>query len=310
MTWGRATMPDGLPYLPNYEQAVRLYENTKPFKKGSTHEGERPLGTNRKYDRVRITHINNGVDVPYIGITHYKTTIARIFADGEMWFDSGSYDSISTFQILCEVFGGERFVRKHCRTYYAYKKDTEQAMFYSISGGLAVNADRTVKHPESVVRDTYAKLDRKALNKVRAEYAEFLAYARTITSLSRGGRGVTTEIFGNGGLSDALTINKHAHAYRRERFMRGIAGFFIELNEAKALTDEVQRHTAYLRLVEMLSLSAGYANSGNAQMNHTTREVEWKVTPEMVAKFFTEMLKLNRASEMFNVCLEIGRAHV
>ena len=43
------------------------------------------------------------------------------------------------------------------------------------------------------------------------------------------------------------------------------------------------------------------------QMNHTTREVEWSATPEMVAKFFTEMLKLNRASEMFNVCLaELG----
>ena len=107
-------MADNIPRLNTYQEALIHFNAVKPFGKGAS-KGLKPLGLNRRYDRTQIrmgTHVHEQeTETQYIRedrpiiIKQYETDIAIYHSHGGFTFSMGGYDTISTVQILQELFG-------------------------------------------------------------------------------------------------------------------------------------------------------------------------------------------------------------
>ena len=92
MRYIRNQLPDNLPWLPNYERAVKYHDAVSPFARGRN-IGVKPLGTNRRYIRFQISQrTNDGA----ILIKHYDTYILQYNPDNSLLIDSGQNDTVST----------------------------------------------------------------------------------------------------------------------------------------------------------------------------------------------------------------------
>ena len=173
----RNQLPDRLPQLPEYQSALAYCNAVKPFARGNN-IGDKPLGANRKYSRFQIRVDAERDDVV---VKHYSTDILTYLNDGSLLIDSGHNDTISTCQALQELLGSSYFVRKKGKVYY---KD-RNGHFFRTSGGLRINADKTVS--ETQPPEKYYKLNLKRFRDLKAKYKFFLNYAKQMNTLTQGG---------------------------------------------------------------------------------------------------------------------------
>jgi hypothetical protein len=295
-------MADNIPELKTYREAEIHYEAVKPFSKGAS-KGKKPLGYNRRYDRVQIRKAYTEEDgLGKFIIKHYHTDIATYKEDGSFVFATGGYDSASTTQILQELFGLEKFGRRKGKAYYF----DGIGHAYRFTHGLRVYADGHVDADSAYMESRHA-LDKNKFKEIKAKYQIFTDYAKMVTTMTQGGEAHATKI-ARGGYEDSrgysarnvrhmlscdqgpIHFNKKKHAELR-------AEFFNELDCAIEIADETQRMEAMMPLVEFVSFSA--TTDYSTRMENNDIRYTWKMDNKRLIYFFNEVLKFHYAKEVF-----------
>ena len=293
----RASMPDDLPRLANYNEARLWYSAVKPFAKGRK-VGEKPLGRNRRYDRAIISR---EAESGAIVITHYNTPILKFYENGAMDLQTGGYDSISTVQILQEVLGPKNFLRRRTKAYYV-DTTTGSQRFYRFSNTLSLNADRSV-NLATTTTEYYHLLNKQKYKEVQKRYADFMEYAISVNSLTKGGKATTREVI--------LRETKiSAHYYLRSaQHVLSSDSRSIEWNKSAQLDI---RELFFNKLVEAngdiekwyplvlhLSFSCATNMSSTYGDDMLDRTHEWETDTKRMKNFFNTILKYHHASEVF-----------
>jgi hypothetical protein len=300
MSYVRNYMPDALPFLPTYGEASLWFDAVKPFSKGRK-KGEKPLGRNRRYDRVVIER-NDTLPTKPVLITHYNTIIAKYHNDGTMQFQTGGYDSVSTTQILQEVLGQEKFTRQRCKAYF---KDTN-GKCYRITNGLTVNADSVVDtsnlKPESV-----RVVNRDKFKAIKAGYKPFMDYAKQVNALTKGGIAWASDLCVKGehvyyarSSDQILTTDTNRIGWRKDDQIELRIKFFEKVRLAMLQQTEAERMEAMYPLVEFLSFSAAVSCAVAASRGtDDERQYKWETDNKRLQSFFNELLKFHHAHDVF-----------
>ena len=292
-------MADRIPQLLTYREAMIHHDATKPFSKGVS-VGKKPLGYNRRYDRVQI-RTETG-DIGKIVIKHYTTDIATYKEDGSFVFATGGYDSASTVQILQEMFGLEKFARRKGKAYYF----DGIGHAYRFTHGLRVYADGHVDTDSAYMESRHA-LNKDKFKEIKAKYQIFTEYAKMVTTMAQGGEAHATKIargdYKIGSYSarnprHMLSCDQGPIHYNKKQHGELRAEFFNELDSACLISDETKRMEVMLPLVEFLSFSA--STNYSTRMDGDDIRYTWKVDNKRLTYFFNEVLKFHYGEEVFN----------
>lgn len=309
----RSSLADDLPRLANYREAELWCQAVKPFSKGRS-VGKKPLGRNRKYDRLTIrascdyTTNNYTSNISYI-VKHYDTDILKYKADGSLYIHSGGYDSISTVQALQELLGPTNFVRRRLKAYY---KD-RNGHFFRIKDGLKVNADGTAD-TSTLEPEVVHLLNRPAFKAVKARYAEFLQYAVFVNTLTQGGEGTGEKLMGRFGTdkssnpsywrrssANALTIDTTQMRWYAKFQLQVRQQFFDALDAAISNSNEQERLEEFNELATFLSFSASTRITGSyIGPTNEERRYTWEVDNKRLNTFFDGLLKFRHADKVFS----------
>jgi len=291
-------MADSIPRLTTYQEALIHHNAVKPFSKGAS-EGKKPLGLNRRYDRTQIR-----TDIDKLVIKHYESDIAIYHSHGGFTFSMGGYDSISTVQILQELLGVEKFAKRNGKAYYF----DGMGRAYRIGMKLYVSSDGTVS-TEDMVNETRHTINKEGFKAVKARYAIFTDYAKMVTSLTLGGKGVGLDLCRGGYIADhyqprsakyilttdttRMNWNKKEQAYIRNEF-------FDQVNSAIQIKEEGARMEAMLPLVEFLSFSAS-TSYDQRQLPNGDVDYVWKMDNKRLSNFFNDLLKFHYQKEVLKL---------
>jgi len=302
-------MADNIPRLTTYQEALIHHNAVKPFSKGES-KGKKPLGLNRRYDRTQIridapTHdTENFRDDNPIVIKYYETDIAIYHQHGSFTFSVGSWNTISTVQILQELFGVDKFAKRNGKAYYF----DGMGHAFLIGNKLYVSADGTVS-TEDMKNETRHVVNKQAMKEMKERFAVFIDYAKMVNSLTLGGKGIGMDLCrgdytpnnyqprsGKYVLTtDTTRMNYHtkATAYIRNQF-------FDQVLDAMKIADETKRMEAMLPLVEFLSFCAStdYQSQG---LPNGDREYTWKMDNRRLAYFFFELVKFQYQKEVLTL---------
>ena len=291
----RPSMPDDIPRLPDYHSAQLWFSAVKPFSKGRK-VGEKPLGRNRRYDRVIISR---EAESNAIVITHYYTPILKYYANGAMDIQTGGYDSISTVQILQELLGQQKFLRRRTKAYYV-DTTTGSQQFYRFSDGLSLNADSTV-NLATTTTEYYHLLNKLKFKEIKAQYADFMAYAVSVNNLTKGGKARESELRIHGckpmnhyyfrSASNVLHTDSRNVFWNKTQQLELREKFFELVHAANGNME------AWYPLVQHLSFAAGSYTSWNGAQDN--REYEWETDTKRMQSFFNTILKYHHATEVF-----------
>ena len=292
----RPSMPDDIPRLTNYREAQLWFSAVKPFSKGRK-VGEKPLGRNRRYDRVMISR---EAESDAIVITHYTTPILKYYENGAMDIKTGGYDSISTVQILQELLGQQKFLRRRTKAYYV-DTTTGSQQFYRFSDGLSLNADSTV-NLATTTQEHYHLLNKLKFKEVKQRYADFMAYAVSVNNLTKGGKARESELRIHGckpmnyyyfrSASNVLHTDSRNIFWNKTQQLELREKFFELVHAANGNME------AWYPLVQHLSFAAGQSmtTGGGTQDD---REYEWETDSKRMQSFFNTILKYHHATEVF-----------
>lgn len=293
----RASMPDDLPRLANYNEARLWYSAVKPFAKGRK-AGEKPLGRNRRYDRALISR---EADSGAIVITHYNTPILKFYENGAMDLQTGGYDSISTVQILQEVLGPKNFLRRRTKAYYV-DTTTGTQRFYRFSNTLSLNADRSV-NLATTTTEYYHLLNKQKYKEVQKRYADFMEYAVSVNSLTKGGKATTNEVLLRGAKINAnyylrsaqhvLSSDSRSISWNKSAQLDIRELFFNRLVEANGNMEEWYPLVLHLSFSCATNVHSSFPDEGG------TRTHEWETDTKRMKNFFNTILKYHHASEVF-----------
>jgi len=302
-------MADNIPRLATYQEALIHHNAVKPFSKGAS-EGMKPLGLNRRYDRTQIRmgdyapETSESRDDRPIIIKHYHTDIAIYHSHGGFTFSMGGYDSISTVQILQELLGVEKFAKRNGKAYYF----DGMGHAYRIGMKLYVSSCGTVS-TEDMQHETRHTINKEGFKAVKDRFKIFTDYAKMVTSLTLGGKGLGIELCRNGYKADhyqprsakyilttdttRMNWNKKEQAYIRNEF-------FDQVNNAMKIADEGKRMEVMLPLVEFLSFSAS-TDYDQRQLPDGDVEYVWKMDNKRLSNFFNELLKFHYQKEVLKL---------
>ena len=167
-----------VPYLRDYEQALKLYEGVKPLR-GRNPE-VRPMGNRRDADTYSIR--KNGDDVECV---LYKTPVVTFKPDGVVVIYNNGYDTASTNQFINQVVDiPAQHVRGVCVLTIGGKK-------YPLGDKhtLTLKANGDAKSGRFDVLDAEVLkgyvLNRTKANIVRERYKPFLTYAKTMLKIRK-----------------------------------------------------------------------------------------------------------------------------
>lgn len=293
MSFVRRYLPDDLPFLPKYQNALSWHEQVKPFAKGK-HVGEKPLGRNRRYNRLMIWKGTEGQVI----VKHYSTNILTYHTDNSVELDSGYMDSISTCQALQELLGADKFTRKKGKIYFR----DENGHFFRIGDKLLVDANGVAVNP--VIEQVYV-LNRKRFEDLKAKYKPFTDYTKQIVALTQGGREKDmnlagairidgdARVFGRYGdwalRTDAYSIRWSTKAQSDVRNK-----FFVHVERVLGIENEVERTEAMYPIAQYLSFCSSADQNVNRLAIDLAREsfdYVWKTNTKRVDKFFSDLLK-------------------
>jgi hypothetical protein len=291
-------MADNIPRLTTYQEAMIHFNAVKPFSKGAS-AGKKPLGLNRRYDRTQIR-----TDIDKLVIKHYESDIAIYHSHGGFTFSMGGYDSISTVQILQELLGVEKFAKRNGKAYYF----DGMGRAYRIGMKLYVSSDGTVS-TEDMVNETRHTINKEGFKAVKDRFKIFTDYAKMVTSLTLGGKGVGLDLCRGGYIADhyqprsakyilttdttRMNWNKKEQAYIRNEF-------FDQVKTAMEIKEEGERMEAMLPLVEFLSFSAS-TEYDQRQLPNGDVDYAWKMDNKRLIFFFNELLKFHYQKEVLTL---------
>ena len=300
-------MADNIPRLTTYQEALIHHNAVKPFSKGES-KGKKPLGLNRRYDRTQI-RIDTPIDFTTVHdhpiiIRHYETDIAIYHPNGAFTFSMGGLDSISTVQILQELFGVGKFARRNGKAYYF----DGIGHAYLIGMKLYVSSDGTVS-TEDMANESRQVIAKEAFKAIKEQFTVFTDYAKMVTSLTLGGKGTGMSLCRGAYKPDhyqprssryllvsdtnALNWNRQIQANMRNEF-------FEQINDAMKIADETKRMEEMLPLVEFLSFCASTDYDSQALPNGD-RDYTWKMDNKRLIYFFYELIKFQFYKEVFTI---------
>ena len=177
-----------LPWIPNYEAAVKEFEKHTPIRGGD--KSVRRIANRKDDTKLLIEEIRDGVRV-------YKARLWRtdliVYYPTHYEISMGGWATMSTFKFLNTVspsrlnaesdrlYVPQDFVtdfNRHGYYYYADVPVTSNEVFK-----FAYGTDRPLEPERHPVYTRY-KLNRKALNAVYKDYRPFMAYAKTLMGLT------------------------------------------------------------------------------------------------------------------------------
>jgi hypothetical protein len=300
-------MPDNIPSLRSYREARIHYDAVTPFSKG-VHKGEKPFGHNRRYSRVimRREPSDTVYNCEGIVVKHYDTDIVKFHADGQFTFN-GTYESVSTAQILQEIFGVEKFARRKGKIYYF----DSSGKAYRLNGEIRVFADGLVD-ADSVHVEYKHVLNRNALKERMQKFAVFLEYACMVIDMTRGGKGVGTdyaryfapkqgEYYSARNVRYAICCDSTVMRYDPNRCAQLRKMFFDDVLTTMEIADEAKRMEAMLPIVEYMGFCASTDYDHRYAPNGQNNDVEytWRMDTKRLKFFFTELVKFHYAKEVF-----------
>lgn len=153
----------GIPRIRNYAQALDWYNHTPPIKGNGVNAGIRPLGDRNKPEMQIIKGEHNEIKCRL-----YLTDVIIFYPNGSIIVDVDGYHTNSTATFISYV------LRERCR-----KEDKRLIMDighaqYSLQVPLELRHTPEGRIVPNNVKSTYVhKINRKAMNAVRKEVAEF-----------------------------------------------------------------------------------------------------------------------------------------
>lgn len=185
--WGRSDYhPANIDWsnFESYETALKFHDNVKPIR-GCKPE-IRPIGGNRRYKHCLIQKTESGV----IECILYDTKCVEYHPDGHVRLRIGNWATPSTAKFIDAVlpykFG---FVRLEKGRIILSRKVGEDKIQFEIPQGndgllLKTEDNWQTINPVNVPTQYNYVASRKALNKVRARFRDFIDYLRVTASMS------------------------------------------------------------------------------------------------------------------------------
>ena len=162
-----------VPRVHDYKTALKLHDNIKPLRGRSPEI--KPLGNRRDADTYHIRKDGDAIE-----LVLYKTPVITFMPDGEVVLFVDSYNTVSTHQFLSHVLGiSASGVRRTTvltinNSKYTLADKDKLRLRKDVSGNWQVL---------NAMQQWTWRLDRKAVSKVRAQYAEFYKYLKGFVSL-------------------------------------------------------------------------------------------------------------------------------
>jgi hypothetical protein len=176
MTWGRTSLPDNLPELENYADALYRYSKTEPLRAGKD-KGLVPLGWNRRYKRSQILKVET-LQGNAIFCRFHRTDVVKFYENGMVEFGVGGWDSPTTLMFLQGVFGMAKFARYKGKIYY---KQLSTGKFFLIGkNGLRIDETGTPIDPTPEVAKV---LNRARWKDLLQKLKPFSVYASDMSKL-------------------------------------------------------------------------------------------------------------------------------
>ena len=176
MTWGRTSLPDNLPELENYADALYRYSKTEPLRAGKD-KGLVPLGWNRRYKRSQILKVET-LQGNAIFCRFHRTDVVKFYENGMVEFGVGGWDSPTTLMFLQGVFGMAKFARYKGKIYY---KQLSTGKFFHISKqGLRIDETGT---PIDPIPEVAKVLNRARWKDLLKKIKPFSVYASDMSKL-------------------------------------------------------------------------------------------------------------------------------
>jgi len=176
MTWGRTSLPDNLPKLENYADALYRYSKTEPLRAGED-KGLVPLGWNRRYKRSQILKVET-LQGNAIFCRFHRTDVVKFYENGMVEFGVGGWDSPTTLMFLQGVFGRTKFARYKGKIYY--KQLSTGKFFYISKQGLRIDETGT---PIDPIPEVAKVLNRARWKDLLQKIKPFSVYASDMSKL-------------------------------------------------------------------------------------------------------------------------------
>lgn len=169
-------MPDNLPRLKTYADALSRYDHTTPLIKGDD-QGLVPLGNNRRYKRSQMIKGETRDGVAYIICRYWNQDVIQFFQNGEVKFDVGHWHTPTTLMFLNDVIGN-RFVRKKGKIYY-----TKNELFYYLNPVNGLKVDEA-GNPTNPTPEFAKVLNRAKWKELTDKVKTFTTYAQDMVRIS------------------------------------------------------------------------------------------------------------------------------
>lgn len=170
-----------IPTLGNYHSARQHFDSVKPIRGKGRNAGKVPLGERRKH----WMHMRELPDKS-IECVLYNTPCVTYNVDGTIQLQNDSWNTNTTVQFINALL-------MHPVGYVSRSKDNMRfntgnyTFVIPHDGGLTLHYDekegRWLPNASEVDQITIHKIDRKAMNKVRAQYAWALKYIRGLVKM-------------------------------------------------------------------------------------------------------------------------------
>lgn len=299
--YGRSSLPDNLPRLRNYADALQRYEGTIPLRTGND-KGLVPLGDNRRYKRSQMVKGETRHGIAYINCRYWQKDVIRFYQDGKVEFDIGAWHTPTTLMFLSDVFG-RKFTRKKGKIYYM-----KQDRFYYLDPVNGLQLD-DAGEPIDPVPEIAKTLNRAKWKALTDKVKPFTTYAQDMTRIAepRSAGQILAEFHGlvesygkdywlglcpDIGKPNAkvpyLTISTTEIKYNRGKIRETRKVFIERVIEATQANDPVKMYP----LLFVLQASASVQRwTGNNYMS--------QCKPELIKKHFMELLKFEFCEDLF-----------
>lgn len=274
-------MPEELPNLTTYGQALAYHDNVRPYAKGAE-KGKRPLGRKRRYTRSQIV-----AGEGYVAFTYYDSPIVKLFHDGRKHFSSCGWQSISTTHVLSETSSTPdmKFRREKGKIYVVYK-----GTFYRMPshGIVEVSPDGAISGYEI---ETQHSINFDAMKAKKDKYAEFIKYMKDILTINQNVERHPNEE----GLDSFFVSRLHAMRYMpalksqvgSDRHVAVSMQLFFEMIDETLMLGEEEKFKKFYVLAQKFFTSVAYDR------------VRESLYIDEVHRHFNELIKYRFASEVF-----------
>jgi hypothetical protein len=275
-------LPENIPALSSYADAVALFHNRLPYKRGDK-KGERALGTVRKYNRSLI-HLHPLLD-DKVACSYYGTEVVSFYKDGRIELRTGGYPSISTMLFIKAVLRRtpHSVVRKHNKLYY-YDSKQDQYLCLPSESAVTLHPDGRIDGAQDEFQHTLSKT---VMRELRKKYAEFLRYGCDMLTMNQ-------DVVVEEGQTRVPQVDKRiimwdrgtTHPIRRLEF-------FHAINFAMAQDDDAKLQQ-YFALMSSVAWSAGcrvWTGSTHSEFR--------RCKPTQFKKAMETLIKLQYADKLF-----------